>query len=548
MIDETTFHSGEQAVQKRLGVFDEIGPWAKKVVRPCLPDMHREFYREQPFLVAAARDAEGRPWATLLTGRPGFTTAKDSTHLSIEANPVVGDALEGHLVAGESLGLLGIELATRRRNRVNGRIERSTANGIELEVGQSFGNCPQYIREREWKFIASAGEPQPIIRSKVFGPDLRARIAAADTFFIATGHEGEGHAPSHGMDASHRGGPPGFVGIEGDRQLVFPDYAGNNHFNTIGNLAVDDRAGLLFVDFENGGMLQLTGRATIDWTSPAIAEIPGARRLVRFELEEAIDLPGVLPIRWQTSRESASSLVLVEKRRESADALSFLFAAEGAGELPDFLPGQHLPIELEIPGATDSIRRTYSLSNRPGEDLYRISVKREPLGVASRFLHDSLDVGARVEARRPAGEFVLEPGDRPIVLLSAGIGVTPMLSMLGELVATADRRHISFLHVARDSKQHAFKAEVSDLIAASSDALQSVWYTRPGPRDRVGHDFDTVGRIDAAQIRSLVPDLDAAFYVCGPVGFMAEMQEGIEAIGVASHRIHSESFGPATIQ
>ena len=116
-IDETTFHAGEQAIQRRVGVFDEIGPWAKQVVRPRLPDQHRAFYAQLPFLVAAARDDRGRPWATLLTGKPGFVQAADAGRLVIDAKPVKGDGLDGALATGAELGLLGIELATRRRNR-----------------------------------------------------------------------------------------------------------------------------------------------------------------------------------------------------------------------------------------------------------------------------------------------------------------------------------------------------------------------------------------------------------------------------------------------
>ncbi|MGI9590425.1 MAG: pyridoxamine 5'-phosphate oxidase family protein, partial [Myxococcota bacterium] len=365
MLDQTTFHAGEQAVQKRLGVYDEIGPWARKVVRPYLPEQHRAFYAELPFLVAAARDAAGRPWATLLTGARGFTDAPDPGHLRLRTRPVAGDALEDALVPGAELGLLGIELATRRRNRVNGRIAAVGPDGLELEVGQAFGNCPQYIREREWEAVAAPAAP-PAKRAHTLTPTMREWITGADTFFIASGHRGDGEAASYGMDASHRGGPVGFVRIEDERTLVFPDYAGNNHYNTIGNLVLDDRAGLLFVDFEGGGLLQLTGRTRIDGDSPAVAEHPGARRLVIFELDEGIELPGVLPIRWTGSGASVRTLRLLEKRRESEDVVSFLFQARDGGELPDFSPGQHLPIELDVADAHEPLRRTYSLSNAPG--------------------------------------------------------------------------------------------------------------------------------------------------------------------------------------
>ena len=548
MMDQDIFHAGEQAVQRSLGVFEEIGSWAREVVRPYLPEQHREFYQTLPFLVAAARDRQGRPWATLLVGRPGFTRSPDREHLRIGACPVPGDALDGELAPGSDLGLLGIELATRRRNRVNGQIERVGPKGgpagLQLEVGQAFGNCPQYIREREWRWVEpSGGAPEPT-RSKRLTPAMRERIASADTFFIATGHQGEGEAASFGMDASHRGGPRGFVHVEGDRRLVFPDYAGNNHFNTIGNLVVDGRAGLLFVDFETGGLMQLTGHAKIDWDSPAVAEHDGARRLIIFELDEAVELPEALPLRWISERDSVRTLRLNEKRRESEDVTSFVFSARDGGPLPDFEPGQHLPIELEVPGFDEPVRRTYSLSNGPGEGAYRISVKREPMGTASRHLHDVLEEGAFVSARTPAGDFVLAPGTRPIVLVSAGVGVTPMLSMLRDVVARGDSRHVVFVHVARNGRHHALSGETRALALAGRQIETHFFYSRPEERDLRGRDFDHADRLDAERLSELLPAQEAEIYLCGPVGFMAEIQRGLETAGVGSERIHSESFGP----
>lgn len=544
MTSESPFHEGETAVQRRLGVQEQVDQWARKVVRPYLPEQHREFFAELPFLVAAARDGQGRPWATLLTGPPGFAHSSEPGRLAIGDGPVRGDALEGQLVPGSELGLLGIELATRRRNRVNGRLQRAEAGGLELRVDQSFGNCPQYIRERAWRQVDGPSEPRAPRHHTVFTPALRAAIEAADTFFIASGHRGEGEAPFYGMDASHRGGPPGFVKVEGERRLVFPDYAGNNHFNTLGNLLLDPRVGLLFVDFESGGMLQLTGRATIDWDSPAVARHPGAQRLVVFELEQAIEIPEALPLRWDDGSAAIRSLRLVRKLRESEDVSSFHFEALDGGALADFAPGQHLPIELDIPGTAEPVRRTYSLSGGPAEAGYRISVKREPRGVASRYLHDQLEEGSVVKTRPPAGDFVLEHGARPVVLVSAGIGVTPLLSMLKSLVACRDPRQVSFFHVARDAAHHSFASEARELARQSRRVLLHVSYSQPAAGDELGRDYDAAGRLDAARLAAVAPSLDADFYLCGPPAFMAELQEGLEARGVPERRIHSEGFGP----
>ena len=282
------FHKGEHAVQQRLGVREAIEPWARKVVRPYLPEEHRTFFAELPFVVAAARDERGRPWATIVAGRPGFVASPDPRTLVVGAGLVPGDALENALRPGADVGLLGIQLETRRRNRANGRVRRRGAGELWLDIDQSFGNCPQYISQRAWQPAAQPALPAP----RRAGDRLEARqrrwIGAADTLFVATGHRGEGEDWSFGMDVSHRGGPAGFVHLEDDCTLVIPDYAGNNHFNTIGNLLLDPRAGLLFVDFEGGSLLQLTGRSEIDWTEDQAARFPGAKRLIRFHLEEQI--------------------------------------------------------------------------------------------------------------------------------------------------------------------------------------------------------------------------------------------------------------------
>ena len=539
---ESPFHAGEQTVQERLGVRD-IEDWARKVVRPTLPEDHRAFHTALPFLVAAARDTQGRPWATLLTGPEGFVTSPDPRSLVIDAKPVPGDALQDALVAGADIGILGIELATRRRNRVNGRVAANGSGGVVCAVDQSFGNCPQYIREREWRRVDTTAAGTPA-RGTSLTPSQRAWIAAADTFFIASGHRGPGDSATFGMDASHRGGDAGFIRVADATRLIFPDYAGNNHFNTIGNLVLDPRAGLLFVDFAAGSLLQLTGRATIDWESDAVARVPGARRLVTFDIEEIIELPVAVPLRWDASAESVRSLRLVEKTRESDDVTSFVFAARDGGPLPGFEAGQHLPIELEVPGFEEPVRRTYSLSGAPAGDRYRISVKREPLGVASRHLHDRVEPGAIIDARKPAGDFLLSCSECPIVLVSAGVGVTPMVAMLHALTAEDDERPVCFAHGARDGAHHPLAGEVRALAAKRPGIQVHVAYSRPRPEDQAGTDYDTPGRVDGALLAALVPADDAHYLLCGPVRFMADIQSDLERRGVAADRIHTESFGP----
>ncbi len=544
MPSASPFHEGEQRVQTRLGVRDQIEPWARQVVRAYLPEEHRAFHESLPFLVAAARDRDGRPWVTLLTGPSGFVRSPDPHRLSIDARPVPGDALEGALTPGADLGLLGIELATRRRNRVNGRIANGSAGVIEFAVDQAFGNCPQYIHERSWTRVPEPHNRPPARHATRITPAMRQWIRGADTLFIASGHHGDGASPTYGMDASHRGGDPGFVHVESDTRLVIPDYAGNNHYNTIGNLIMDPRAGLLFVDFERGSLLQLTGRTSIDWDSQAVSRFPGARRLVNFELEQAVELQAALPLRWGTASEFVRTLRLVDKIRESDDVTSFVFEARDGGPLDAFEAGQHLPIHLEVPGHRQPVRRTYSLSNGPDDGYYRISVKREPCGVASRHLHDEIETGAFVDAHRPAGEFVLSKADRPIVLISAGVGLTPMVSMLHALTRRPLSRPVLFIHGARDGDHHPLWEEVRSLVADHEHARAHAVYSRPRAADVFGVDYDTAGRINSALITRLMPDPDAEFYLCGPARFMADIRSDLIARAIPESRIHTETFGP----
>jgi len=540
--EESPFHPGEQKVQARLGVRD-IEDWARKVVRDYLPEEHRAFHTELPFLVVAASDDQGRPWATLLTGPEGFVTSPDIRSLVIEAEPVPGDGLELSLVPGADIGILGIELATRRRNRVNGRIVDNRPGAVIFGVEQSYGNCPQYIRERAWRHVEGepAGRPEKGTR---LTPAQREWIASAGTFFIASGYRDEGESATFGMDASHRGGDRGVVRVVSETRLMFPDYAGNNHFNTIGNLVVDPRAGFLFIDFETGSLLQLTGRATIDWDSEAVAHIPGARRLVTFDIEEIIELPTAVTLRWDTDAESVRSLRLIEKISESEDVTSFVFEARDAGPLPIFEAGQHLPIELHVPGLEEPVRRTYSLSGAPSHERYRISVKREPQGLASRHLHDHVEPGEIIDTSRPAGDFMMTCNKCPVVLVSAGVGVTPMMSMLHALAADGGENPVWFVHGARDGAHHPLAREARELAARRVGIRVHVAYSRPRPEDKTGIDYDSAGRVDGALLASLIEEIDAHYFLCGPTQFMADLQSDLERRNIPAEHIHTESFGP----
>jgi len=537
------FHLGEQAVQTRLGVRD-IEDWARKVVRNHLPEQHRQFHTSLPFLVVAARDGSGRPWVTLLEGPEGFVRSPDPKTLSIEAKTSPGDALEHAFQDGADLGILGIELATRRRNRVNGRVADNKAGTIQFQVDQSFGNCPQYIRERNWQ-RDQHNTPGPVRRGGELSHAQIAWIEKADTFFIASGYRGAGENAAFGMDASHRGGERGFVKVTDRQTIVFPDYAGNNHYNTIGNLAQDPRAGYLFIDFESGSLLQVTGTTSIDWDTDRLNDFPGARRLITLNIDEIVELQSAVALRWAADADAVRSLRLVNKVRESDDVTSFVFEARDGGLLAEFEAGQHLPLQVSIPGLAEPVQRTYSLSGSPADERYRVSVKREPQGLVSRFLHDHTAVGDVIDARPPAGDFMLTCTECPLVLISAGVGITPMLSMLHAAAREQADRPIWFLHGAKDGSHHPLADEVTGLAANRPNVSVHTFYSRPGAADRYGTDYDYKGRLNGDVVAGIVRRPDAHYFLCGPTKFMAEMQTALESAGVPPEQIHTESFGPA---
>lgn len=294
-MDTAPFHAGEVAVQSRLGVAERMDEIGRRVVREHMPEQHQRFYEQLPLMLAGSVDPAGRPWATLLVGPPGFVRAPDAGHLDFATTPIPGDPAAAGMTAGAPLGLLGIELHSRRRNRVNGKLLAVGPAGLRLKVEQTVGNCPQYIQGREVEWVRDAADTRPrgVERVSQLDGDAAWLIAAADTLFVAT------HAGAAGADVSHRGGPAGFAMQEDERTLLVPDYSGNRMFMTLGNLQLDGRAGLLFIDFERGDLLTLTGRAEIVWDGPELAVFDDAERAWRFHLDEGWWLRDALPLRWR---------------------------------------------------------------------------------------------------------------------------------------------------------------------------------------------------------------------------------------------------------
>jgi predicted pyridoxine 5'-phosphate oxidase superfamily flavin-nucleotide-binding protein len=291
------YHAGELAVQARAGVTDRAAQ-LEGAVSNEVPPVAAEFLASQPWIVLGAADADDRMWATVLYGRPGFITTPAPSTVDIARHPLAGDPLEFALTG--PVGGLALEPGTRRRMRLNGQAWR-TPDGVSIELEEVYSNCPKYIATRH----VSGVEPSAGTRHAGASLDAAAKelLARADTAFVAT------RGPHGGVDASHRGGNPGFLRVVDEHTVEWPDYAGNSMFNTLGNIALDPATGLTVVDPETGTTLYLSGRAEIVW---ADGGFPSAQRLVRLTVEKAVRIQNAAPLRWELERPARNPPVTVD--------------------------------------------------------------------------------------------------------------------------------------------------------------------------------------------------------------------------------------------
>lgn len=573
------FHEGEQELQRRVNMRDAVEATGRRIVRPFMPDQHRAFFEQLPFIVLGSVDSQGWPWASILVGASGFVRSPTTTRLDIDARPSHLDPVSDGIAVGNPIGILGIEMPTRRRNRMNARVIASEGAGFSLGVDQSFGNCPQYIQTRDIDMIR---DPKSIIdqaqpdRFQHLDAAARAFISKSDTFFVASYIEAKDNPVIEGVDVSHRGGRPGFVKVDGNT-LTIPDFPGNKIFNTLGNFLLNPKAGLVFPDFETGDMLFLTGTVVLlDHDDPSVAAFHGAERAWRFHLDHGIRMHDALPFRATFGAFSDNSLLAgtwqeaearhkEEKARatwrpfhvariedESSTIKSFYFEPQVGGATLPFLPGQFLSLRAG-PQGQEPLVRTYTVSSSPGEVGYRISVKREEQGAMSRYLHDTLTQGDVVEIKAPQGAFHLDAAlKRPAVLLAGGVGITPMMAMARHVITESKRtRHLRPLHIFHAAQSTLQRAFGDTLRALSRESGGKITYrsfiSRPAGNEVEGDDFDVAGRITVDLLRQSLPLDDYDFYLCGPPGFMQSTYDMVRSLGARDSRIFAEGFGPATL-
>ncbi|WP_018998462.1 2Fe-2S iron-sulfur cluster-binding protein [Hirschia maritima] len=568
----SVLHEGEKALHDHLGITQQMEDVGGRMIRSFMPDQHRDFFQNLPFIVAGSVDNQGDAWATLLTGRPGFMNSPNNQQLDITANLAKSDPAITGLQNGDAVGLLGIELHTRRRNRMNGIIGQASKNKLSVHVGHSFGNCPQYIQLRDYNFVSDPEiyTTRTVKAYDAITPEIRKLITSADTFFVASYVDLENERQ---VDVSHRGGKPGFVHIDETGKFTIPDFAGNLIFNTLGNFLKNPKAGLIFPDFETGDVLQMTGDTEVILDAPEIDAYEGAERLWTFMPRKIILRKNALPLRWDFKTYSPNSLMAgswdeahqrLDAQRKSLEWRDFqitkivnessviksfwLEPIDGNG-IVRHKAGQHLPIQINLPGKVQPELRTYTLSTAPSDSTYRISVKRD--GIVSQYLHDSLQTGDVIKARAPQGGFVIDAKEkRPVVMLAAGVGITPFISMLRHLTyegkRTRGHRPAWLFQAARKFEERAFDNEIEDMLAAAEGQFRLV-RTLSETDDPQNGKKGIEARLSTDLLKAVLPFDDYDFYLCGPTSFMTSLYEELRDMNISDNRIFFEAFGPSSI-
>lgn len=294
---EYPYHAGELQVQERVGVLSDAEKTAK-VIHDSIVKGALRYIGQQPMAVFGSIDKEQNIWASVLAGKPGFIQAVDERTVTLDLTKMAHnlyDPFWENIKHHPEVGMLVIELPTRRRLRVNGRITHVSDQLLRFEVAESYPNCPKYIQRRHVTMnrVGSDEAAPKAEQGEALGPEQRALITKADTLFVASAH------PERGVDASHRGGNPAFVRVVNERTLRIPDYQGNSMFNTLGNFVVNPRAGLIFLDFERQSTLQLVGRPEILWNlDDAADETGGTNRYWEFHIDRWLETHNGHPLEW----------------------------------------------------------------------------------------------------------------------------------------------------------------------------------------------------------------------------------------------------------
>jgi ferredoxin-NADP reductase/predicted pyridoxine 5'-phosphate oxidase superfamily flavin-nucleotide-binding protein len=541
MKSETVYHEGEVAVQKRAGA-THIAQMSAGGLLDRIPASALGFIRAQTMAVLGSVDYDGNLWASVLFGSPGYLASDNGSELWLYRPACFSgqdDPLWSNLSVNPQVGMLLIELSTRRRLRINGVMQRDSEDQYRLVVERAYANCPKYIQRRNVEIAPIDDMPDlpPPLLSNELNALQNDWIESADTFFVASAH------PAQGVDASHRGGNPGFVRVLSPNLLRVPDFVGNNMFNTLGNFTSYPHAGLVFPDFEQGRLLQLSGHPRLLWDeTDDYDESGGTARFWEFEVRSVREskLPLQLESTFQdyspfnpahriTTEPAVQSLTLEVARSwmETERVKGFELVSSDGGDLPVFTAGAHLPLKVREARGEWSERQYSLLSDPADRSCYRIGVQAEPEGRGgSLYLHRSVTDGESIEARPPQNDFPLINGAAHIILIAGGIGITPMLSMLHTLKTTG--RSFELHYSAPRLSDLAFVEEIELLAGVNA----SLYASREAGQKRL--DLSALLRKANA---------DTHFYICGPRRMIVELQRLAHEFGFPARQIHYESFG-----
>lgn len=290
------FHAGERTVQDLLNV-RQMADSTGKMIQQTIPEKFATFLNNQTMMMIGSRDETGRVWGSCIVGEPGFIQVKGTDTILINGQINEFDPLLSNLIINKDVGINVIDFSSRIRIRINGVVLNDTFDKtIEVKVEQVYGNCPKFIQSRVFNYLPTQKKENKLIyRNTILNEMHEQWIKNSDTFIIASSSS-EGK-----MDISHRGGMPGFIQVTNKNSLIFPDYPGNNLFNTLGNIIQNPNVGLFFFDFENGDTLQLTGKAQIIWevSEQNAVDFPGAQRFIEFNIEEVLQNYNSRTYNWE---------------------------------------------------------------------------------------------------------------------------------------------------------------------------------------------------------------------------------------------------------
>lgn len=543
MAVDNIYHEGELAVQERANE-SRMAQMNAGSILDRIPGIVMGFVEQQPMVAVGSLDGTGRVWASLVFGTPGFLRVENGRTLALnqaECHTAKGDPLWENLETNPRLGMLLIEPATRRRLRVNGEARRVSDGSYVIDVERAYANCPKYIQARRWQMpeVEAPTSPGPSRHGEQLNVAQQAWIGNADTFFVASAH------PEQGVDASHRGGRPGFVKVLSPHRLRIPDFTGNSMFNTLGNFTCYPNAGLVFLDFERGRILQLTGRPELFLGEQhMLGETGGTARYWEFEVEAWRESKSPLPIAWQfvdyspfipnsegpgKTADAELKLRIERMWSETSRIKGFQLRSADGAPLPAFEPGAHLPVSVRLRNG-EWVQRNYSLLSDPANRThYRIGVLAELQGRGgSLYLHESVKAGDMLETMTPRNGFPLDIHAEHSILLAGGIGITPLLSMLHTL--KAENKSCELHYSARSLTDLAFRANIERLAGE-----QAHFYASDEPGEE---------RIDMERILA-EPAAGVHIYVCGPRPMIIFVRDLAQARGWPTEQIHFESFGVA---